>query len=372
MSIVGFSELVETLREVMLLLDELRRDEHADQTEILKKIASSIHPYADQTIYMLRIGPYYRNYAYEFWHPEHGEYRERGALLYEDWDGVHGHRREIWLLRSGSFLFFELESFAKIIELERVEEGIRVSRPYHQGYAREIEVDAPEITENISKLADGIRDFFIPCALGNIQEVGEDQLESLLWILKDLSKEPIIYDEPLCLSDDAHDYPMMHMSVGSNNPELSVTQKALMKFLAHKFGILPKLGTDGIEVLVKLLQFEGHPDISPSYYPVDVFAKLGRSALEPLIHALRHKEPRIRVGAAKALGRIGDRAVLEYVIQALGNWHERVQEAAIEMLGDIGDPSVVEYLKERFERGSLKLHKSAAEALRKICEPRTI
>lgn len=351
MSIVGSSELVETLREVMLLLDELRRDEHADQTEILKKIASRIHPYANQTIYMLRIGPYYRNYPYEFWHPEHGEYKERGALLYEDWDGVHGHRREIWLLRSGSFLFFELECFAKIIELERIEEGIHISRPYHQGYAREIEVDAPEITENISKLAEGIRDFFIPCALGNIQEVGEDQLESLLWILKELSKEHIIYDYSYASS------PMMHMTVASNNPELSVTQKALMKFLARKFEILPKLGTDGIEVLVKLLQFEGHPDISSSYYPVDVFAKLGRNALEPLIHALRHKEPRIRVGAAKALGRIGDRAALGYVVQALGNWHERVQEAAIEALGDIGDPSVVEHLKERFERGSLKLHK---------------
>jgi HEAT repeat protein len=75
--------------------------------------------------------------------------------------------------------------------------------------------------------------------------------------------------------------------------------------------------------------------------------RMGNSAgRELLVEALYDPEPALRDEAALTLGRMGDRAAAGALTEALGRDDVKIREQAIRMLGRLGDPSTVDALIE--------------------------
>jgi len=73
--------------------------------------------------------------------------------------------------------------------------------------------------------------------------------------------------------------------------------------------------------------------------------------VEGLVGALDDEEPGLRLGAARALGRIGGPRAVEPLIAALQSQDEGVREAVAGALGAIGDPRAAEPLLAAMECG---------------------
>jgi hypothetical protein len=94
-----------------------------------------------------------------------------------------------------------------------------------------------------------------------------------------------------------------------------------------------------------------------------VLGRIGAPAVEPLLSALKDDDWRVRVGAARALGRIGDSRAVKPLLSALkdDDWHVRV--AAATALGRIGDSRAVEPLIGALKDPGGPVRQSAAMAL---------
>ncbi|MFZ3169413.1 MAG: HEAT repeat domain-containing protein [Candidatus Methanoperedens sp.] len=95
--------------------------------------------------------------------------------------------------------------------------------------------------------------------------------------------------------------------------------------------------------------------------------KLGTPAVEPLIQALKYKKnENVRIGAASALGEIGEKAV-ELLIQALKDGDKNDRKEAAKVLGKIREMAVMPLIQAlNDEHGQVR--KNAAWALGKIRE----
>jgi HEAT repeat protein len=98
----------------------------------------------------------------------------------------------------------------------------------------------------------------------------------------------------------------------------------------------------------------------------DELAKLGESALEPLIQALQDENSTVQIKAAEALGRIGDARAIEPLIQALKDNYWDVNKKAAEALGRIGDARAVEPLIQALDDERWEVRWGAARALGEI------
>jgi len=94
-----------------------------------------------------------------------------------------------------------------------------------------------------------------------------------------------------------------------------------------------------------------------------VLGRIGASAVEPLLSALKDDDWRVRVGAARALGRIGDSRAVEPLLGALKDDDWRVRVGAATALGRIGDSRAVEPLIGALKDPEVHMRQSAAMAL---------
>jgi HEAT repeat protein len=69
-------------------------------------------------------------------------------------------------------------------------------------------------------------------------------------------------------------------------------------------------------------------------------------AVKPLIKLCESQERKIRLGAVRALGQIGDVRAVEILSFATKDLDNEVRQYAIEALGKIKDPSAVEALEK--------------------------
>lgn len=85
----------------------------------------------------------------------------------------------------------------------------------------------------------------------------------------------------------------------------------------------------------------------------EVLGEIGdRRAVEPLIQAIKDKDPDVRAAAARALGKIRDSKAVEPLIAALEDDEPRVQVAAALALGEFDDTSSVAPLIDLFQRST--------------------
>ncbi|HAH20008.1 MAG TPA: hypothetical protein DCL49_03795, partial [Candidatus Omnitrophica bacterium] len=119
---------------------------------------------------------------------------------------------------------------------------------------------------------------------------------------------------------------------------------------------------DDIEKLIKQLDYLGY---GTSAFAYKKLVAIGTPAVEPLIRALGNRTYRIRCGAARALGEIGDARAVEPLIKILGDG-ERYSAYAAEALGKIGDARAVNPLIKAVGYVRYNVHEKASEALKKL------
>jgi len=106
----------------------------------------------------------------------------------------------------------------------------------------------------------------------------------------------------------------------------------------------------------------------------DALVKIAKSAVKPLITALKDKNREVRKNAARALGEIKDRRAVKPLIAALDEEDKDFQEIVAEALGRIKDPRAIETLvfilnnKDEDENVRWK----AAAALGRMKDPRSV
>ena len=98
---------------------------------------------------------------------------------------------------------------------------------------------------------------------------------------------------------------------------------------------------------------------------IDELIQLGAAAVPPLIKALRHKDYKVRMAAAQALGRIRNREAISALIETLSDSSKNAQEAAADALTKIGPPAVSALLDALIGKDQ-SARKWAAEALGSI------
>jgi len=127
---------------------------------------------------------------------------------------------------------------------------------------------------------------------------------------------------------------------------------------------LGELGDErAVEPLIEALR-EGEGSLNALRYATEALSKIGKSAVEPLLKALKDKNRYIRGYAAWALGRIKDKRAVEPLIKALKDRSECVRRNAAYALGEIKDKRAVEPLIEALK--DIYTSELAAEALKKI------
>ena len=160
--------------------------------------------------------------------------------------------------------------------------------------------------------------------------------------------------------------PMSYASESETDKEV----KTLLK--AKKYDEIIKMGEPAVESLIKFLDIVPPPvkwnivkilgeindprAIEPlikvfgsgsslvNLTAINVLAKMGEPAVEPLIKTLSHELLRVRDSAAMSLGYIKDPKVVKRLIDVLKDDDANVRASAVYALGSIGDTSAVEPL----------------------------
>ena len=381
--------LLETLNETLLLTKELIQKESMSQSqkaEILKKIVSKIKAIcllANTPVFSSRL--FHRifkpikllrmsvltssfvsteQFKYYMEESKRTEYGERGILLYNGLEpelpclGAAEKKSayEIWLLRTGRFLYLKTTHY-------EVKGKIAVFEDYEQseyayvwrGEARET-ADPPELNRDEMIEVTSRFTYAISQILSTLKKVDESQQELLLGILGNLSwHESYFYTE--FLNGGITD--------GDINWEKSI-QPVIDKFVRH----LPPKTISGLSqaAITHFLEIcAHHSTFIDSYYPMEYIEELGKNVVEPLVKGLKNRDRRVRKVAAVWLGVIGDKEASKPLIEALKDEDEHVLSAAACALGKIGDEKAIEPLRQALERYSYYwLRQDIADAIGKI------
>ena len=103
----------------------------------------------------------------------------------------------------------------------------------------------------------------------------------------------------------------------------------------------------------------------------EAMTALGPAAVQPLIAALKDKDPRVRARAAGALGELADQQAVAPLVAALKDDDERVPRLAAEALAKIGPPAAKPLIAALADSDA-KLRMLAAEALGELRDMRAI
>jgi len=115
-----------------------------------------------------------------------------------------------------------------------------------------------------------------------------------------------------------------------------------------------------VEPLLETMQY-----IDSHYEAREALAKIGEPAVESLIQALDEKLEIDPIDAVEAIRKIGKPAV-EPLIRALRNENQLIRKNAAIALGRIGDPRAVEGLVQALKDEDVGVRKAAEQALHAI------
>jgi HEAT repeat protein len=126
--------------------------------------------------------------------------------------------------------------------------------------------------------------------------------------------------------------------------------------------LLARMGTSAVDPLVNLLR-EGHPDIA-STVGETLERLVGR---EVFLERLSSMDPDERMSAVEALGAMGGLEAVEGLIRALSDPNEDIRVRALRLLGDLGDRRALEAVERAVHGDPVPEVVAAAEdALRRL------
>ena len=109
-------------------------------------------------------------------------------------------------------------------------------------------------------------------------------------------------------------------------------------------------------------------DIGVCYRAIEALHRLGQTAAECLIPALKHPDKAIRRKAATLLGKTGEAGAVDLLIVALNDKHPRVRSRAAHALGRVGNPAAVAPLTVALKDTAPNVRINALHALGKFGE----
>lgn len=184
-------------------------------------------------------------------------------------------------------------------------------------------------------------------------EVGEAALESLLWSLKNQSRDDFkeILDAMVKIGCPAVD--------------------TLTGFLKDKDELLRQLSASALgeigdrKAIKPLISCLRDNNLQIRVSAASSLCKMGEEVVEPLLEALRESRPEVREACAGALGQIGDKRAVEPLIKLLSDKNFTVRKAATWALGRIDDERTLKPLLPIVEDEDPSVREAAAWALGK-------
>jgi HEAT repeat protein len=129
---------------------------------------------------------------------------------------------------------------------------------------------------------------------------------------------------------------------------------------------LNEMGEVAVPALIQLGLW--NPDDLLRKNAVAALVKVGPSAIDPLIKALKGKEPRVRAGAAQALGVLSEKKAIAPLIEVLADRETIVRQEAFTSLIAIGSPATNGLIKA-LVHPSPSVRRNASVILRRIGRP---
>lgn len=154
----------------------------------------------------------------------------------------------------------------------------------------------------------------------------------------------------------------------SHAEEEMVVTPTVLTSISEKLEYTP--GQD--ELANELITNFGNADYSSRNNIIDSLVMMGSDAVNPLIAALQSNNSTQRIGAAQALGRIGDFRAVDPLIASLHDDFSLVRQAAATALGAIGSVDSVDPLIAVLQDNGSDAQEQAAKALGEIGDPRAV
>ena len=184
------------------------------------------------------------------------------------------------------------------------------------------------------------------CALQGLKDVGPPAVPLLIVALKNPERQ--VRRKASCVIDNIG-YKLKEVGdFQAVVPLIEALQDPTSVVRSHSVTALGKIGgAQALPAVIAALKTEAVRsalDIGVCYRAIEALHRLGETAAECLISALKHRDKAIRRKAATLLGKTGETGAVELLIGALKDKHPRVRSRAAHALGRIGNPSAVKPL----------------------------
>jgi HEAT repeat protein len=228
-----------------------------------------------------------------------------------------------------------------------------------------VQIGAPTVEPLIQALKDerGYAQRAAAAALGRIHD--PRAVDALIEALKDEDQDmrQTVARALGRIGDPRAVDPLIEVLSDKNANLRVIAAKALVQIGDPAIEAIAKIGISAIDPLLEALK-------DTDYYVrkavAKALARFGASAVTILIEVLRNEDENVREAAQEALMSIGATAI-EPLAQALRDADKCVRKAAAKTLGEIGDPRAVELLVEALQ--DLSVQKEVIGALERIGEP---
>ena len=208
------------------------------------------------------------------------------------------------------------------------------------------------------------------CALQGLKDIGPPAVPLLIVALKNRDRK--VRRKASCVIDNIGFELKEVGDFQAIAPLIDALQDPTSVVRSHSVTALGKIGEpQALPAVISALKTEAVRsalDIGVCYRAIEALHRLGETAAESLIHALKHQDRAIRRKAATLLGKTGEAGAVDLLIIALKDEHPRVRSRAAHALGRIGNPSAVKPLTIALKDTAPSVRINALHALDKFGE----
>ena len=208
------------------------------------------------------------------------------------------------------------------------------------------------------------------CALQGLKDIGPPAVPLLIIALKNPNRR--VRRKASCVIDnigyklkDIGDFRAVEPLIDALEDPTSVVR-------SHSVTALGKIGgPQALPPVIAALKTEAVRsalDIGVCYRAIEALHRLGQTAAECLISALKHPDKAIRRKTATLLGKTGEAGAVDLLIVALNDKHPRVRSRAAHALGRVGNPAAVAPLTVALKDTEPNVRINALHALGKFGE----
>ena len=228
-----------------------------------------------------------------------------------------------------------------VIQLQNSDPDVRSNTVRALAKTGDLRAVAPLIT-SLQDESESVRG----CALQGLKDIGPPAVPLLIVALKNPDRR--VRRKASCVIDDIG-YELKEIEdFQAVEPLIDALKDPTSVVRSHSVTALGKIGgPQALPAVVSALKTEAVRsalDIGVCYRAIEALHRLGETAAECLMHALKHPDKAIRRKAATLLGKTGEEGAVELLTIALKDKHPRVRSRAAHALGRIGNPDAVEPL----------------------------